>query len=270
VIPVGFLGLNLGSVRPPLSLLQGFNIRSHEGLNNLIAIANGEFGHAHKESFDVKDYVEVVGKMGGPDRTEGLSEYSEEIVEIQTVCETASDFGESAIVELGVKLENLLKSHHALVFRNKKFLRVPGLSLEINGDQLERGNARFTILISPSAFEKVLPTVKDIFATFATKGAKEISFLFKLSSNIEVVQSDHGVSGLLAKYDLRYSDNGMLALGGLVFNTGRFLKWRGGGYGDGFVNMIPVGLDLKPSEFSALLKILFNSGVLREVQLRVD
>lgn len=44
VIPVGLLGVDLGALRPPLSLLQGFNIMNHEGLNNLIAVTNEEFG----------------------------------------------------------------------------------------------------------------------------------------------------------------------------------------------------------------------------------
>jgi TIR domain len=50
-VPVGFLSTDLGDLAPPLSLLQGFNIRSAEGFNNLIAIANEAFGHSHAESF---------------------------------------------------------------------------------------------------------------------------------------------------------------------------------------------------------------------------
>lgn len=40
VVPVGFLGIDLASLPPPLSLLQGFNITSEEGLNNIIAVTN--------------------------------------------------------------------------------------------------------------------------------------------------------------------------------------------------------------------------------------
>jgi hypothetical protein len=34
VVPVGLLGVELSAVNPPLSLLQGFNITSADGLNN--------------------------------------------------------------------------------------------------------------------------------------------------------------------------------------------------------------------------------------------
>lgn len=44
VIPVG-VGIDIGSIRPPLSLLQGFNITSSESLNNFgVFICNGRQG----------------------------------------------------------------------------------------------------------------------------------------------------------------------------------------------------------------------------------
>ena len=42
VIPVG-VGIDIGSIRPPLSLLQGFNITSSESLNNFVTVINKNF-----------------------------------------------------------------------------------------------------------------------------------------------------------------------------------------------------------------------------------
>src|SRR5258706_2295119 len=56
VIPVGFLGVDLSQLAPPLSLLQGFNITSEAGLNNIIPIANQEFAHSHPESFTTEEF----------------------------------------------------------------------------------------------------------------------------------------------------------------------------------------------------------------------
>jgi hypothetical protein len=47
VIPVGFLGIDLAQLGPPLSLLQGFNITSADTLNNLVALTNDQFSHKH-------------------------------------------------------------------------------------------------------------------------------------------------------------------------------------------------------------------------------
>ena len=56
VIPVGVLGVDLQDIPPPLGLLQGFNIRNHEGLNNIIHILNGQFQFSFGTSFSPDDY----------------------------------------------------------------------------------------------------------------------------------------------------------------------------------------------------------------------
>ncbi|ASK18077.1 toll/interleukin-1 receptor domain-containing protein [Halomonas sp. N3-2A] len=56
VIPIGIDGVDIGSLKPPLNLLQGFNVSSAEGLNNIIAVLNREFGCSYSESFSNSDY----------------------------------------------------------------------------------------------------------------------------------------------------------------------------------------------------------------------
>lgn len=51
VIPLGFLGVDLNSLHLHLSLLQGFNITSSDGLDNIINVANKSFEHQHREIF---------------------------------------------------------------------------------------------------------------------------------------------------------------------------------------------------------------------------
>src|SRR6266542_3423311 len=64
VVPVGFHGIDLVALSPPLSLLQGFNISSEAGLNNIIALANEVFEHSHSETFTSDDYQRVSRRMG--------------------------------------------------------------------------------------------------------------------------------------------------------------------------------------------------------------
>jgi TIR domain len=59
VVPVGILGVDLAQAGPPLSLLQGFNITSADGLNNIIALVNKTFLTKHAESFTEDEYVNV-------------------------------------------------------------------------------------------------------------------------------------------------------------------------------------------------------------------
>ena len=59
VIPVGF-GVDIGGIKPPLNLLQGFNVISADGLNNFIKIINDSCDFSFPESFDESDYTSII------------------------------------------------------------------------------------------------------------------------------------------------------------------------------------------------------------------
>jgi TIR domain len=61
VIPVALPGLDLGQVPPPIGLLQGFNMHSHDAMNNFFEILNQEFQHQHKPTFTNDDYQKLFG-----------------------------------------------------------------------------------------------------------------------------------------------------------------------------------------------------------------
>lgn len=60
VIPIGINGIDIGSLAPPINLLQGFNITSSDGLNNLTTIINREFLTSFPEDFNNDDYEELL------------------------------------------------------------------------------------------------------------------------------------------------------------------------------------------------------------------
>lgn len=58
VIPIGF-GVDISELRPPLNLLQGFNLTSFEGLNNIVKIINDECQTKFSEDFQESDYLKL-------------------------------------------------------------------------------------------------------------------------------------------------------------------------------------------------------------------
>lgn len=58
VIPVG-IGVDVGTLRPPLSLMQGFNINQLESLNNIITVINDKFDLKFKPSFLNSEYNKI-------------------------------------------------------------------------------------------------------------------------------------------------------------------------------------------------------------------
>lgn len=62
VVPVG-IGIDIGGLKPPLNMLQGFNIISGDSLNNFISIINRTFNYNFSESFQDEDYSEILLSM---------------------------------------------------------------------------------------------------------------------------------------------------------------------------------------------------------------
>lgn len=56
VIPVG-VGVDIGSIKPPLSMLQGFNITSGESLNNFVIVINKNLDYSFEPKFDEEDFI---------------------------------------------------------------------------------------------------------------------------------------------------------------------------------------------------------------------
>jgi hypothetical protein len=63
VIPIGILGVDLGGMAPPMSLLQGFNVTSPASLDNLLVLINQEFDHAHQAAFTQAEYDTIFGHV---------------------------------------------------------------------------------------------------------------------------------------------------------------------------------------------------------------
>ena len=59
VIPIG-IDVDVGSLKAPLNLLQGFNISSEDSLNNIIAIINKEFDYHLQYPFFRDDYLSIL------------------------------------------------------------------------------------------------------------------------------------------------------------------------------------------------------------------
>src|SRR5689334_6298410 len=59
VVPIAFAGLAVGELNPPISLLQGFNLRGADGLNNIMALINKQFELGFSEDFTPADYAHI-------------------------------------------------------------------------------------------------------------------------------------------------------------------------------------------------------------------
>jgi hypothetical protein len=65
VVPVGLFGVDVGTIPPPLSTLQGFNATGADSLNNIIAKVNELFTTKHKLGFTAEDFLALEGETVG-------------------------------------------------------------------------------------------------------------------------------------------------------------------------------------------------------------
>jgi hypothetical protein len=72
VVPIGFQGVRLDDLPAPISILQGFNVTGSQGLNNIVAIINEEFGLTLPDLFDEEFYVANVADVTSEDSAELL------------------------------------------------------------------------------------------------------------------------------------------------------------------------------------------------------
>ena len=72
VVPVAIGGADIAKTAAPISLLQGFNLNNHSGLNNIVSIINTKFGHTHQLAFTQADYE----KIFRPEKNAGVVQVS--------------------------------------------------------------------------------------------------------------------------------------------------------------------------------------------------
>lgn len=63
IIPIG-INVDIGSIKPPISLSQGFNMISAGGINNIIHIINKKFDFNFRISFSEEDFKKITYKNG--------------------------------------------------------------------------------------------------------------------------------------------------------------------------------------------------------------
>lgn len=77
VIPVGIAGIDLNDLKPPINLLQGFNLNSYHALNNIIALMNKRLNTSIPVNISKKQFQTIESKLGY-----SLNTHQESIAEI--------------------------------------------------------------------------------------------------------------------------------------------------------------------------------------------
>lgn len=201
VVPLGFDGINLEDLAAPLSFLQGFNVKSAAGLNNIIAVINDEFDLTFPDVFDNSFYEKTIQSQ--------LSENSSEL--LQYIREIECEFYPSVSTQetkLNLK-ENWLKIFQNLLNElNQTFtVRDNGEILGIGFKVYPKSNSGKThpsIKIDPLAINSQLTFLKKAYEKVYDKKGKGVVFNIKLKRPYKLPDDNHLISSRLSNSEVEF------------------------------------------------------------------
>jgi hypothetical protein len=255
VVPIGILGVDLTRIGPPLGLLQGFNITSADGLNNIIAVINDVFDYAHAESFTDEEYDQLFM----PDEARGrqILGYATSLInQINIVLplkeEAVLSTNERTIADL---LDKLGTQYHMREGNVEAF----GMSLWVRGNEIR---ARLDPSLAGMNFETIDRILSSSFVDASRPVHLDIAFL----EGVRSIDTSYKRSAKLFGTPISYVNSDTtktkreLSFGELYFDisTLSFREARGTAtfYADYF------GMTLSQMKLNELFTVLFESGIL--------
>lgn len=261
VVPVGFLGIDLTTLPPPLSLLQGFNINSEEGLNNIIALTNETFGHSHSAQFTVEEYQEIC-LSSRPLSTIVFGNFGSLVDNIKINLSERNDGLTTEPIAAIDRITELLKKENIEHDRSERSVNFHGVSIAVpDGIQ----PPPLEISVDPGIADVALPKVERIIREIRSDGINGISIRFDFISTVECLTDRHKISGRVYGTDVKLSTKDHLILRDIEFYISHLfylatprLSRRGATY----VSMRFVCTEIPLSQIRELLEFLFEREIL--------
>lgn len=218
VIPVG-IGITVGDLKPPLNLLQGFNVTSNDSLNNFITVINKKFDLNFKEDFSVTDYNQIKA-------IEVQSEYNITDIFHSATHSCSSQYSGSKENEIiRYDLSKAMEEYQTLLMKrglnfssgySNEFNRqivVKGVKFQRIGDEKEPST--YNSKVHPNQEHKLLTSISTNNFAPSFELVRElsnevkiidISYLhFNFTKNYSCVQTDIELSSILGQYSTDFS-----------------------------------------------------------------
>lgn len=262
VVPVGFLGQDLTILPPPLALLQGFNIFSQDGLDNLIALVNEEFGHKHSAIFSQAEYQELIAQSGALS-TAVFGEYS------QLINNLTIRLNETELVvpptEALAKIEAMI-AEKDIPFQTEAYqLHFNGVSIYGSRSGSQKNPDWLNVEADPTIAAITLPIIEELLSAIRTDGIRGVTITLAFVGLVASLFEQHKKTARLYGSDVTLGKGGSLAFRDLEFTID-----HGHGYlvgetyqrGETLVKLSVNAEALPLSEIGDLLTLLFDRNVL--------
>jgi hypothetical protein len=248
VIPIGINGIDIGQLAPPINLLQGFNITSENGLNNIIAIINREFSISFPESFEAKDFQDISMYSSNVLISNNYTKYID-FFEIKFSNEY-KNLNSNAFENI----ENYLKGEKIKHSKNGDYeIYIPGMF--ISNTQNNSSNKliiKFDYLNLSNNIELIIKLLSQIYLDVVP----QYYFRIRFTNKIDFITTNFKISSRLNNYGIKISE-----LNGKLYNFKTVLFAI-----DEIHNKKSLRIVFNPKEFELnnifeLIKILFEQEI---------
>ena len=245
VVPVGILGVDLETLPPPLSLLQGFNVTSEESLGNIIALLNETFSHNHPTQFSDSEFEELYPK--GEDAVLSvLGEYSSLTREIY----------------IQIKEDDLKYERDDLVNKEIEILKNAGVEFQRReyyiftyGFSINNFQNYIKLEIDPGLTAITIPIVEEIIDSIRTNKVMGIKLWISFIDKVFCIEGLHKITSRLYNTDVKIGEGDGLLKGCVKFN----IEPSSRGFGMEIECKCKTFAEMKLDE---LLNLLFERGIL--------
>jgi len=274
VVPVCLPGIDLNRITPPLSLLQGFNLHSHEAIGNIARICNETFGLKINEAFSQTEFDNFIRDMTGHGSSFfGGQIWAIEAIHLNSLTDVPSDdFNPIPSLHEICKAAGMnchSSSNGQLPQNISAQIEQPGCIIKFNNYEVKErkpgyppqevgtGRRKYKIdcTLSPDLFQinarlldQWLEQVRLVYP---------ISVAIELKSQIVAEKQRHNFTAKLYRGGIKLVGNEGYEFQGFRFKFGKYLPWK-----------IEFNLDgkLEDSRLSQIIEQLFKSEVLWERQ----
>ena len=259
VVPVGFLGVDLAALSPPLSLLQGFNITSEEGLNNILALTNEVFQHSHRPAFSSEDYREICGVSEAPS-TSVLGEYGNLVDTIHSQLIEKLDL--SCTVREALNLLAKILDREGVEYKSSQYrVDLYGISFTFDPNVLPH---RINLQIDPWVADVAFPVLEKTFSELRAGGIRGTRISLHFVPTVACLHERHKITARVSGTNVKMAHKNHLERDDIRFNFDQLVGFNGHRLQGGatYLDMELLGTTVPTQQIRELLAFLFERQLL--------
>jgi len=194
--------------------LQGFNIKTKDGLDNLIAMANNEFNHHHQNRFSDEEFSRLM-RLGEGNFSDFTMRGLRMVHEVQFTLSHNKELTEKP-GDLVEKISAVLTENRVEHTLSDESLLLHSVSISVSKN-IHPENLEFRI--DPILFVKSAPILEHIVREVAKDGFRNVRVILKMVEGVGSLYETHSISARLYGTDVKLYDDTSFGFNGVMFYT---------------------------------------------------